>query len=57
MKKADYALLAHILKSKIEHAAQLEMHDMVLQFRAIAYHFAGLASVNKQAFLRACGID
>jgi len=57
MRKADYALLAHLLREKIYHAKLFKMEDMVLQFEAIAYQFATLASVDRAKFLKACGIE
>ena len=57
MRKADYTLLATLLKSKIDFAREQKMDGYVLQFEALAYQFAQLASVNRTAFLRACGIE
>lgn len=50
MKKADYATLADILRKTLQDSKQ---PDIV---RKIAESFASRASVDKAAFLAACGL-
>jgi hypothetical protein len=67
MRKADYSLLAQILRKKRDDMRRAQngmnerqdfaaMHSEVCA-RDIAIDFARFASVGKAAFLKACGID
>lgn len=64
MRKADYASLAAIIRAEIDSLAvskddaewrkRRQRHNTA---RDIARQFAAVASVNKEEFLAACGVD
>lgn len=57
MRKADYAILADAIKKHRDNALGLGQPDAARAIEAVARTFARFASVDKAAFLRACGID
>lgn len=65
MRKVDYLTLASIIRGQYEHAAKAETSDdgrmaywqgQRIVCDAIAREFAERASVDRAAFLQACGI-
>lgn len=68
MRKADYARLAAILRARIERASESNSRALTeadrdmygfarAQLIAAARDFAESASVNREEFLKACGIE
>jgi hypothetical protein len=57
MRKADYAALSGILRVQIALAVRFNQPSAVAALEAVARRFADAASVDRAAFLRACGID
>ena len=66
MRKADYALLAQIIKTENEHTTRNVKNDTLgagyfagyaYALHQVARDFAEGASVNKTEFLKACGIE
>lgn len=68
MRKADYALLARTIAKRLQYARSMQNGALtearreyaagyVLACERIAREFAGSASVDPAAFLRACGIE
>lgn len=60
MRKADYSLLAQLLRDYIAAAATCggDIGNMqLIVLKQIATRFANRASVDKAAFLKACGIE
>ena len=64
MRKADYTLLATIIRAEIDcakamhkaEALQFEAHARYNTAKRIALEFTPRASVNRAEFLKACGI-
>ena len=59
MRKADYNLLALIIKSEIDDLRKfprLDSDSRIGQCGLIAHNFASKACVNRDEFLKACGI-
>lgn len=56
MRKADYAALADILRYQIDLARRADQAGALAALQATARHFAERASVDRAAFLQACGI-
>lgn len=61
MRKADYALLAQLIKKYREHYDSSPItgprcETTIVALESLAHEFASSASVDKQAFLKACGI-
>lgn len=62
MRKADYSLLARIIKERHAAAQRLSQSNPTYSARveeqeSIAREFAAQASVDRAAFLKACGIE
>lgn len=57
MRKADYALLAAILRVQIAEAVRRNQPQTVVALEAVARRFAERASVDPIPFLTACGIE
>lgn len=66
MRKADYALLAQLIKVELQHAARYAQstglgagyfEGYATALDCVARDFAAGASVDKSAFLKACGIE
>lgn len=62
MRKADYATLARIIRETREHYANPKLGDghatqAVEAVEHVARAFADAASVDRAAFLKACGIE
>lgn len=58
MRKADYFLLAQLIRATIHDRVNGTPTDLVAaSAKLIAVTFAARASVDKLAFLKACGID
>lgn len=59
MRKADYALLARLIANEVKSAEQDAQHGIfkLALLARIAENFAAIASVNKHAFLKACGLE
>ena len=56
MRKTDYAALADTLKKRREHYTAQNKQDIADAIEVIAHVLASKLSVDKAAFLRACGI-
>ena len=59
MRKADYNLLANILKSELEDLINFPRQNSearIGQCSFIAYTFASKANVNRDEFLKQCGV-
>lgn len=56
MRKVDYAFLAYIISRGLRNAEKANDPNVVTALTNLAIDFAGGASVDKAAFLIACGI-
>lgn len=63
MRKADYSALAHIIRATLDHYSAKPENDnrhcteATEAVQHIAQQFAQRASVDRAAFLKACGIE
>lgn len=58
MRKADYAHLADIIRAQLDLARRYPAGaDIVHTLEHVARAFAAAASVDRKAFLKACGIE